>query len=196
MYISPHSLPSFLLSPLNINLNKTILFKCILPITMVSLQVLPSTELSHGDHTFKANGITFSYTISGTGPLLIAQSVGWGATSAYVQRGLQPLEVYFTLLYFEPRGNGGSSRPASQSLMTTALMADDLELLRLHLGQIAGQKLRLIGRSNGGSIILAYASRFPEKVEALVLVSHRYRIISVKMERYLWREESIILFTA
>jgi proline iminopeptidase len=98
-----------------------------------------ATALSHGSHTFTSNNITFSYTVSGSGPLLIAQSVGWGATSAYLQRGLKPVEADFKLLYFEPRGNGKSSRPASQGLMTTALMADDLEHLRVHLGEPAGQ---------------------------------------------------------
>ena len=134
---------------------------------------MAATALSRGSHTFTSNNITFSYTVSGSGPLLVAQSVGWGTTSAYLQRGLKPLEAHFKLLYFEPRGNGKSSKPASQSLMTTALMADDLEHLRIHLGESAGQKLRLIGHSDGGSIILAYASRYPERVETLVLVSHR-----------------------
>jgi pimeloyl-ACP methyl ester carboxylesterase len=55
--------------------------------------------------------------------------------------------------------------------------------------------LRLIGHSDGGSIIFAYASRFPERVEALVLVGHRLQDSGVKIEEYLWREEKI-LFTA
>ncbi|PMD21575.1 alpha/beta-hydrolase [Hyaloscypha hepaticicola] len=135
--------------------------------------IMAATALSHDSNTFTANNITFSYTLSGSGPLLIAQSVGWGATSAYLQRGLKPLEAHFELLYFEPRGNGKSSRPTSQSLMTTSLMADDLEHLRIHLGESAGQKLRLIGHSDGESIILAYAPRYPERVEDLVLVSHQ-----------------------
>jgi proline iminopeptidase len=57
--------------------------------------------------------------------------------------------------------------------MTTGLIADDLEHLRIHLGDSAGYKLRLVGHSDGGSIILAYASRYTERVEELVLVSHR-----------------------
>jgi proline iminopeptidase len=52
-------------------------------------------------------------------------------------------------------------------------MADDLELFRLHLGESGAHRLRLTGHSDGGSIILACASRYPERVEALVLVSHR-----------------------
>jgi proline iminopeptidase len=57
--------------------------------------------------------------------------------------------------------------------MPTFLIANDLELLRLHLGDRGDQKLRLIGHSDGGSIMLAYALRFPERVEELLLVSHR-----------------------
>jgi proline iminopeptidase len=57
--------------------------------------------------------------------------------------------------------------------MPTFLIANDLELLRLHLGDRGDQKLRLIGHSDGGSIMLAYALRFPERVEELLLVSHQ-----------------------
>jgi hypothetical protein len=80
-------LSSFLPSALNINLNKILdsheIYSFILSFAMAS------TVLSHGNHTFKANGINFSYTVSGTGPL-IAQSVGWGAASACLRSGLNP----------------------------------------------------------------------------------------------------------
>jgi pimeloyl-ACP methyl ester carboxylesterase len=82
---------------------------------------------------------------------------------------MKTLEEDFTVLYFEARGIGGSSRPPSAKYMSTRLMASDLEHLRIHLDM---EKLRLLGHSNGGAIVLTYAEDFPDRVEKLVLVDH------------------------
>jgi pimeloyl-ACP methyl ester carboxylesterase len=104
-------------------------------------------------------------------PLLVIQPPGWGLGATYLRRGLSPLlENHFTLLYFIPRGTSGSSRPR-ESEMGTWTMADDLELLRRHLHL---QKFpALFGHSNGGAIVLAYAEKFPLRVDKIVLLSHR-----------------------
>jgi pimeloyl-ACP methyl ester carboxylesterase len=77
------------------------------------------------------------------------------------------LEEDFTVLYFEARGAGGTSRPSADE-MSTRVMGSDLDTLRVHLGQ---KKLRILGHSNGGAIVLAYAEDFPDKVEKLVLIN-------------------------
>ena len=82
---------------------------------------------------------------------------------------MKKLEDDFTVLYFEARGIGGSSRPSSADEMNTRALGSDLEYLRLHL-QL--DRLRLLGHSNGGAIILAYAEDFPDKVEKMVLINH------------------------
>jgi proline iminopeptidase len=131
--------------------------------------------LAEGAHSFTADGITFAYTVSGTGPLLVAQSVGWGLSSMYLQNGLRPLEAYVKLLYFTPRGNGESTRPASTSAMSSKDMAYDLEHLREHLHV---PSFALLGHSNGGAIALAYAERFPSCVTKLILVDHELQTFS------------------
>ncbi|OZJ01927.1 hypothetical protein BZG36_05322 [Bifiguratus adelaidae] len=123
-----------------------------------------------GEHAFEANGIKFTYTISGKGPLLVVQVPGWGVGASYLRHTLVSLEQYFSLLYFEPRGNGHSSRPENEEAMSSEHMAIDLEQLRLHLGL---QTLMLLGHSNGGCIALGYAARFPERVSKLVLLDHQ-----------------------
>jgi pimeloyl-ACP methyl ester carboxylesterase len=82
---------------------------------------------------------------------------------------VKELEEDFTVLYFEARGSGGTSRPSSADGMSSRVMGSDLDSLRIHLGQ---EKLRLLGHSNGGAIILVYAEDFPDKVEKLVLINH------------------------
>ncbi|KAL3453531.1 Alpha/Beta hydrolase protein [Aspergillus insuetus] len=132
---------------------------------------MTSQQYSPGSHTFTTpNGITFHYLIRGRtdGPLLVVQSVGWGPSMHLYSNSLTGLEETFTVLYFEARGAGESSRPASGDEMSTRTIASDLEYLRLHLGQ---EKLALLGHSNGGAIVLAYAEDFPERVEKLVLVN-------------------------
>lgn len=130
---------------------------------------MSSPDLTIGSHQFTApNGITFNYLIHGQGPLVIFQSVGWGPSMHLYSNSMKELEEDFTVLYFEARGSGGTSRPSADE-MSTRVMGSDLDSLRIHLGQ---EKLRLIGHSNGGAIVLAYAEDFPDKVEKLVLINH------------------------
>lgn len=124
--------------------------------------------LTSGVHNFTApNGITFNYTVSGSGPLVVFQSVGWGPSIQLYKSSMQPLESDLTMLYFQARGSGDSSRPSSPDEMSTKDMASDLEHLRQHLGL---EKITLMGHSNGAAISLTYAEEFPERVEKLVLV--------------------------
>jgi pimeloyl-ACP methyl ester carboxylesterase len=51
--------------------------------------------------------------------------------------------------------------------MTSVDMADDLEDLRVHLGL---SDIYLLGQSGGGTIALAYAERYPQRVTKLVLI--------------------------
>lgn len=125
--------------------------------------------LSPGDHEFAEDGVTFAYFVSGNGPPLVMQSVGWGPSSSLYRGTLKPLEAEFTVIYFEPRGNGKSTRPASQDCMGTITQAYDLEHLRVHLEL---QHLFILGHSSGGAIALAYAERFPDRVSKLILVDH------------------------
>ena len=61
-------------------------------------------------------------------------------------------------MFPEPRGSGGSARPANDDDMSGADMADDIERLRLHLKL---KQIDLLGHSNGGTIALAYVERYP-----------------------------------
>jgi pimeloyl-ACP methyl ester carboxylesterase len=129
-------------------------------------------NLTPGDHFFDADGVTFHYRVGGTsgGPILVAQSVGWGLTGSYLWKGVGPhLERSRTVVYFEPRGNGQSSRPADEATMTSLTMADDLEHLRRHLG--LDSIPALWGHSNGACVALRHAQEHPDRVRKLILVN-------------------------
>jgi pimeloyl-ACP methyl ester carboxylesterase len=53
--------------------------------------------------------------------------------------------------------------------MSDADMADDIEHLRLHLGLT---QIDLMGHSNGGTIVLLYAERYPNAVRRLIVLTH------------------------
>ncbi|KAH7131655.1 Alpha/Beta hydrolase protein [Dactylonectria estremocensis] len=131
---------------------------------------MATNPLSHGDHFFDADGVRFHYLVRGTGSLVIVHSVGWGVPGNYLWDGMGPhLEKNNTVLYFEPRGNGESSRPADTSTMSAKTMAEDIEYLRAHLG--LDILPLLVGNSHAGAIALRYAETRPSRVAKLVLLS-------------------------
>jgi pimeloyl-ACP methyl ester carboxylesterase len=74
----------------------------------------------------------------------------------------------FTLVLLNPRGTGGSGRPADPRAYQIEDYVADVEELRVHLGL---EKMLLLGHSHGGVVAQLYAARHPEKVEKLVLAS-------------------------
>lgn len=56
-----------------------------------------------GSHFLTADGITFHYHVSGTGPLIIVESVGWGMPGHYLSNGMQKLTETHSDLLRSPR---------------------------------------------------------------------------------------------
>jgi proline iminopeptidase len=124
-------------------------------------------KLAVGSHQAELADVTLHYVVAGHGPLVFVTSPGWGIGSLYLQRGLAPLQASFTVLYLDTRGSGGSSRPADPKQMSMALMADDIDRLRSYLGI---DSIDLMGHSNGGTIALDYAERYPQRAKKVVLI--------------------------
>jgi proline iminopeptidase len=83
-------------------------------------------------------------------------------------RTLKPLEERFTIVYLDSRGTGRSQRAASSTDYTWDHLVADLEALRAHLRQ---QRVWLMGHSEGGTYVLHYACKYPERVGGLVLLT-------------------------
>jgi pimeloyl-ACP methyl ester carboxylesterase len=92
---------------------------------------------------------------------------GPGYSAAYFGE-LPELAAERTLVLLDPRGTGGSDRPADSSAYDLEQYADDIEALREHL---ALDRLDLLGHSHGGFVAMAWAGRNPERVSRLVLAS-------------------------
>lgn len=134
-----------------------------------SFAAMATSAFNSGDHFFEADNVRFHYRVGGSGSLLIAHSVGWGMPGSYMWNGLGPnLEKSHTVVYFEPRGNGQTSKPSDETTMSSKTMAEDIEHLRRYLG-IETIPI-LLGHSNGACIILQYAEVHPTRVEKLILI--------------------------
>ena len=109
-----------------------------------------------------ADGRTLTYRREGDGPVLVCHPGGPGFSSTYLA-DFGGLGESFTLVFFNPRGTGGSDRVQTYALGD---YVSDLEELR---AQLELEEMNLLGHSHGGFVAIAYASRYPEHLRKLVL---------------------------
>jgi len=114
-----------------------------------------------------ADGRTLAYERRGSGPLLVCHPGGPGFSSRYLSN-LGGLDEELELVLLDPRGTGGSDPAREPTGYAIDDYANDLEELRNHLGV---ERMSLLGHSHGGVAAIAYAARFPERVERLILAS-------------------------
>jgi pimeloyl-ACP methyl ester carboxylesterase len=114
-----------------------------------------------------ADGRSLAYRRTGSGPTLVCHPGGPGFSSRYLA-DLGGLDEALELILLDPRGTGESGPapdPAGYRIDDYVL---DLEDLRQHLGL---ERMCLLGHSHGGVVAVSYASRYPERVERLILAS-------------------------
>jgi pimeloyl-ACP methyl ester carboxylesterase len=116
------------------------------------------------------DGVTLTYTVRGSGPLLVCQSGGPGRASSYLQ-DLGGLAATRSLLLLDSRGTGASERTERLAM---PYLADDLEDLRRHLEVEA---FDLLAHSAGAVVAQVFARRHP--VGRLVLVTPSGRLQGV-----------------
>ncbi len=116
------------------------------------------------------DGYNIAYSVSGAGrPLvLMPESVShiqiyWTLVS-YVRDWLHALTVGFQLVVYDDRGQGMSSR----GLNADHSIEDDVCDLEAVIEKVGLERFILLSRSPAG---VRYASRYPERVEALILES-------------------------
>jgi proline iminopeptidase len=119
------------------------------------------------EHTFSANGLTLWYIISGSGPICLLPTPGWGVSSDIYFHTLTGLEQFLTVVYLDTRGSGRSQRPPTPNDYTYDLFAADLDALRQHLGQ---ERVLVMGHSQAGVHAMYYALHYPERCAGLVLL--------------------------
>ena len=135
---------------------------------------MPVEALTDPDSRFLAvSGLQVHYKLAGEGEPTLVLLHGMGASVFSWREVMAPLARLGTVIAFDRPGFGLTSRPMpgewkgespyaaeSQARLTVAL-----------LDKLGIEKAILVGHSAGGTIAALTALRFPERVEALVLVS-------------------------
>ena len=121
--------------------------------------------------SFETGGVTLWYEVRGSGPgtpLVIANG-GPGFDHSYLLCGdvWDRLAKGRKVVFYDQRGNGRSSELEDGQPCGLAEQIDDLDALRAHLGF---EKIDLLGHSWGGYLVMAYASRHPDRIAHLMIV--------------------------
>lgn len=113
------------------------------------------------------DGRRLAYRRAGEGAVLVCHGGGPGFSSLYLG-DLAGLGDELELVLLDPRGTGGSAKPSDPRAYAIEDYVSDLEELREHLGL---ERMQLFGHSHGGVVAMAYAARYPQRVERLILAS-------------------------
>jgi proline iminopeptidase len=115
-----------------------------------------------------ANGVMIYYKTLGKGEPLVIVHGGPGASHDYFLPYLIPLARTNKLVFIDERGSGRSSGLEDPSGYTVENMVEDVEAVRvaLNLG-----KINLLGHSYGGVLAQAYAFKYPQNLNHLILCS-------------------------
>lgn len=133
-----------------------------------------SAENVQSGNLFEGRGATLYYEIRGakTGIPLLVINGGPGVDHTYMHSTLRPssaldeLSRDLPVIFYDQRGVGKSPALRTGQSCSIADQIDDLEALRAFLGY---PRLNVLGHSFGGYLAMAYAVRFPERVEKLIL---------------------------
>jgi pimeloyl-ACP methyl ester carboxylesterase/DNA-binding CsgD family transcriptional regulator len=116
-------------------------------------------------------GRRVAHAVTGDGPPLVAPA--WWVSHLELDwrdqafRGLwESVGEGYTLVRYDRLGVGMSDRDVCDEDLTLDV---DVELLCAVLDELALQKVALVGGSSGGCAAIAFAARFPERVDRLLL---------------------------
>lgn len=128
-------------------------------------------------------GVSLAYQIVGDGPVTIvaippmAQNIELMWERPEYERMLDRLGAFSTLVHFDKRGTGASDRTVR--MPTIDERVEDLQVVMDAAGV---DRAHLLGVSEGGPVALAFAATYPDRVEAVVLVSSAARIVGDESE--------------
>jgi proline iminopeptidase len=120
-----------------------------------------------GSHTAKLNGFDIHYEIHGAGPVLMVLPNSWGLSIAGLRGLFRPLEERQTLIYFDPRGIGGSAPIKRDGDMGMAAVRADFDALRRHLRL---ERIDAVGWSNGAMNLMLHAAERPDTLEHAIFL--------------------------
>ena len=124
--------------------------------------------LENGSFTARLNDFDIHYEVHGRGPVMMALANSWGLDIAGIRGMFRGLEENVTMVYFDPRGMGGSEAVREDGDMSMAAVRADFDALRQHLGL---ERVHAIGWSNGAANLILLAAEHPEILESATFVN-------------------------
>jgi aminoacrylate hydrolase len=128
------------------------------------------------------NGCRLHWETHGSGPPLVL-AAGLGGTASFWHANIPALATHFTVLAFDQRGTGRSSRVEVESV--EEMSADLIAIL-----DSAGiERAAYLGHSTGGAIGVATALDYPSRISSLVIYAsttcgdtYRQRIFDLRLD--------------
>lgn len=115
---------------------------------------------------YTANGVQLNVLEQGNGSLTLVFLHYFGGSALEWQAVMNPLSSRYRCIAIDLRGCGGSEAPSTGYSVNE--MANDIaDILRV----LAVQDFVLVGHSMSGKVALALASRQPDKLQSLILIS-------------------------
>jgi proline iminopeptidase len=125
----------------------------------------------HAGQTFQTSGVSLYYEILGSAqgtPLVVANGgPGFDHTYLHLSDAWDVLAKTRKVVLYDQRGVGKSSHLAPAQSCTLRDQIEDLEALRAHIG---AERIDLLGHSWGGYLVMAYAARYPQHIQRLLIV--------------------------
>jgi len=122
---------------------------------------------AEGSHTATLGGVRIHYEVHGQGPVLMTLPNSWGLSLEGLRGLYRPLEERLQIVYFDPRGMGGSGPARDDEDRGMAAVREDFEALRAHLGF---ETVNAIGWSNGAMNLILLAGEHPEALSSAIFV--------------------------
>jgi proline iminopeptidase len=123
--------------------------------------------LENGSFMVEVDGQTIHYEVHGSGPMVMVLTNSWGLSLEGLHGLFGALEERLTMVYFDPRGMGGSSAVVEDSDMSLAAVREDFHALRRHLGF---DTVNVLGWSNGATNLILLTAEQPETIDSAVFV--------------------------
>jgi pimeloyl-ACP methyl ester carboxylesterase len=127
----------------------------------------PAGALANGSFAAELNGFRIHYEVRGQGPVLMTVPNSWGLSHQALRAMYRPLEEKLTLVYFDPRGMGGSGPVREDADRGMEAVRADFQALREHLKL---EKTGAIGWSNGAMNLILLAAERPETLSSAIFV--------------------------
>jgi pimeloyl-ACP methyl ester carboxylesterase len=133
------------------------------------------------ERTLQVPGATLHYELRGSGPVLLCISGGPTDAGAFDDLAAR-LSDRYTVVAYDQRGHSRSTLDGEPEDIPVAVHADDAAAI---LAAVADEPAYVYGNSGGGTIGLELATRYPERVRALV--AHEAPLMELLPDAARWR---------